>query len=199
MFVCLQSTTMNPCFLAEDAYAEAKRSWLCSGCCSPKPGFGAVDARLQEAPKDKPLNFVMGCGLPVAYGKFLDRLGESLVERDLSLGQVFGPDGTRLEDWVTFRGRRRLIIRGSREVSYRRCTECGRDVYFAMGKRYLYPNPPQDVALFESDLFGLVLPEEIFLRVAIEERRGASQNRKAENTSSASRRAWRTLCVTVRA
>jgi hypothetical protein len=31
-----------------------------------------------------------------------------------------------------------------------------------MGKRYLYPAPPPDATLLESDTLGLVMPESVF-------------------------------------
>jgi hypothetical protein len=31
-----------------------------------------------------------------------------------------------------------------------------------MGKHYLYPSPPRDATLFESDGYGLILPLELF-------------------------------------
>jgi hypothetical protein len=103
---------------------------------------------------------------------FLDALGTDLIQRDLYLGRVYGPDGQELREWATLRGKHRLTVRGTKNVSYRRCAQCGRDVYFAMGKKYLYPGPPPDIAIFESDLCGLVLTEETFLRAGVETWRG---------------------------
>jgi hypothetical protein len=37
---------------------------------------------------------------------------------------------------------------------------------------YLYPTPPGDVELCESDLWGLVAPEDLFIELAIEKSRG---------------------------
>lgn len=54
---------------------------------------------------------------------------------DLWLGNVFDFEGRCIDDWKTFRGRHRLIVRGSKNVSYRQCVECGRYVFFAMGNR----------------------------------------------------------------
>lgn len=157
----LQSKTMNPCFLTKEAYIEATNTWLCTGCIRPKPEVTSVDARIEESAPEGPLNFVSGCGLPLVRMSVLSALGEERIKRDLYLGCVFGPDGSRLDDWATFRGKRRVIIRGSKHVSHRVCPDCGRDVYFAMGTRYLYPLPPIDVEIFESDLCGFVLPESV--------------------------------------
>lgn len=156
---------MDGCDLTKEADAEARRSWLCTGCNSPKPGVGAIDVRLSSLPGREPLNAAVGWGVPIASKAFLDAIGKELVQRDLYLGRVYGPDGNELAEWATFRGKYRLIVRGSKNVSYRRCSECGRDVYFAMGKKYLYPSPPRSVGLFESDMCGLILTEGVFSRV----------------------------------
>ncbi len=38
-------------------------------------------------------------------------------------------------------------------------------LYHAIGKRYLYPAPPNDATISESDLAGLVVPADIAARV----------------------------------
>jgi hypothetical protein len=167
LYVSLSSLSMDPCDLTDDAYAEARSTWLCRGCCLPNLQMRAIDARLEAMPTDKPLNIVHGCGLPVVYKPFLDRFPSELVRRDLYLGRVWQRDGTESAEWVTFRGRRRVIIRGDKNAGHRTCEICGRDLYFAMGNAYLYPKPPRDAVLLESDLQGLVLPEDHFAQLDI--------------------------------
>lgn len=153
--------------MSNDAAEIAKRTWLCSGCNHPKPGQAAIDVTLQApGPQDAPLNFVYGFGIPIATMPFLESFGDSVV-RDLHLGRVFLENGKRLSDWVTFRGKSQLIIRGVKNVSHRVCGECGRNVYFAMGSRYLFPTPAKEHELFESDLSGLVVSATMFDRVAM--------------------------------
>ena len=103
MFVALQSLTMTGCELTPEAYAQANRSWRCHECHAPKPGTKSVEARLVEVPRDRPLNAVVACFLPIAYRPFLDKFPRDVIERDLYLGPVYGPDGRLLSDWVTFR------------------------------------------------------------------------------------------------
>jgi len=55
----------------------------------------------------------------------------------------------------------------AKNASTRVCTECGGRGYYAAGKRYLYPAPPADATIFESDLFGLVVPPEVYERVSV--------------------------------
>lgn len=113
------------------------------------------------------LNFVNGTGVAVARKSFMAALGTDAIENDLFVGRVENERGDQLEDWFTYRGRRRLIIRGSKHVSYRICEVCGKNVYFAMGKRYLYPDPLVNAKLFESHLFGLVIREDVFTQLNV--------------------------------
>lgn len=148
---------MSPCALTKTAYLAAQNSWLCSGCGHPRPNTPNIDVTLQEFEVDGQLNFVSGCGIPLARTSFLDVFGESRVSRDLYIGRVLGPDGSPLKEWMTFRGKRGLIVRGTRHASHRVCVQCGRNLYFAMHPRYLFPVPADDAELFESDLFGLIV------------------------------------------
>lgn len=162
MYIALQTLTMDGCDLEKPAYAEARETWLCTGCCAPKPEVRSIDVHLEERPGDKPLNLVSGCGLGVIFRPFLEKFPADIVERDLYLGKVYGPNGEEIPDWLTFRGRRRVIVRGTKHAGTRVCDQCGRDVYFAMDKTYLYPAPPSDATLFESDLTGLVFPLDLY-------------------------------------
>jgi hypothetical protein len=114
------------------------------------------------------MNFVAGTGIGLAKLSFLESLGFGLIQQDLLLGKVYGPNRSSIEQWVTFRGRRRLIVRGSKSVSWRRCSICGRVIYFAMGKRYLYPKPDDDTGVFESDLFGIVIRADLVRNVKLD-------------------------------
>jgi len=172
VFYHLYTASDTPCHLTKEADAEAQRTWLCPDCSSPTPSVTAVDARLRVAPAKEPLNFLWGFGLSIASKAFLSAIGNDLVQRDLYLGRVYGPDGHELSEWATFRGKHRLIVRGSKEASYRTCNECGRIVYFAMGKEYLYPAPQEGVAIFDAGNSGLVLPENVFMQAGLDRWRG---------------------------
>lgn len=164
----LYSATMDPCSMVNDEYEKARLTWLCVGCMTPKNIAVPIDAQIEEKlPADPPLNFINGCGLGLVRASFLAALGPAVISRDLLIGRLLGPDGALVDDWVTFRGRYRVLVRGSKNISYRRCTDCGRHVYFAMGKRYLYPQPPDDAEVFESDLLGLVVRGDVFSRLAL--------------------------------
>lgn len=164
----LASLTMNSCTMEIPAYEEARKTWLCTGCGSPKPGVEAVDAMIQEDKLDNtPLNFVSGCGIGIARRDFLSVLGDAQVDQYLWLGRVFGPDGNLLKKWVTFNGKNKIIIRGSKHVAVRSCPFCQRQVYFAMAPLYLYPEPKSGVGIFDADMGTLVITKEIMAKITL--------------------------------
>lgn len=161
-FVHLHPTGMSPCTLEKRAYAEAVETWLCTGCGAPKSAVGAIDVQIEEEqPANEPITFVNGCGVVLARSDFLQLLGEARVQADLLLGKVSASSGKVISNWVTVRGRHRVIVRGSKNVSYRCCESCGRHVYFAMGARYLSPSPAGKASIYESDLYGLVVASSV--------------------------------------
>jgi hypothetical protein len=155
-FIYLRPSGMRPAALSDGAYSAAVETWLCPGCAAPKPSIGVVDVQIEARPLDAPLTFISGCGLLLAHHHLLEAFSAENVASDLMLGTVKDLSGDIMSDWVTVRGQRRLIVRGSDDVSYRRCNVCGRHVYFAMGEKYLFPEPPTNVSIFESSL-GLVV------------------------------------------
>ena len=162
----LRSRTMHPCYETKQAHAEAMQTTLCPGCAHPRPDVTAIDVRLQErAPRDKPLNLMFGSAVGLVHRALLELIGQEIVRRDLYLGRVFGNGGNEVSDWVTFRGRFGLVVRGTRDAGFRTCSICGRNLYHATGKRYLFPSPPEDATIFESDLSGLIVPVEVYERV----------------------------------
>lgn len=161
-FYYLHPAPSSSCSSNMDVYPGRNPTWRCRGCGGPRRGTGAVDVVLQEKASEirKPLNFdVAGVGL--IYKPLLEQLGAEVVRRDLFLGRVFGRTGL-LEDWATFRGRIEVIVRGTKEAGYRVCEDCGNVLYFARGKKQLYPAPPADATLYESDSWGLIVPPWLF-------------------------------------
>lgn len=165
-FLHLYPLGMSPCSLDKTTLAQAKETWLCSGCGAPKPLVGSVNVQIQEdCPEDSPLTFISGCGVIIARCELVNAFGVDPVKTNLLLGDVRGPAGELMSDWVTVRARHRVIVRGSKNISYRCCSECGRVVYFAMGTRYLFPAPPENSSIFETDLYGLLVSQEVFSRM----------------------------------
>ncbi len=160
-FYRLSSTTMNPCTMVKHVYAQARRTWLCTECGNPREPR-SIDLAIQEQdPDNTPLNMVSGCSVGIARKDFLLSLGEQIVRHHLHLGQVSGPDQRPIDNWLTFVGRHRIIVRGSKNATVRRCGECGTNVYFAMGKRYLYPQPPPGISIFDAGFGGLVVTQDV--------------------------------------
>jgi len=166
------SRTMDSCSPDKPAYAEARATWLCHGCCRPYPETQRIDTRIEDDEIDGPLNMLNGCGVALAYKPFLMRFGEERVRQNLNVGRVYDPNGRLLSDWVTFIGKHVLIVRGNEHAKHRVCSNCGRNLYFAMGRKYLFPQPPQGIDLFESDLWGLIVPESVAETLDISESNG---------------------------
>jgi hypothetical protein len=119
----------------------------------------------RSSPGDKPLNFVNSCGVPVIHRDLLSLIDDEIVKRDLYIGRVLNEQGNEVRDWCTARGRHQIIVRGSKEAGSRTCEECDRTLYCAMGKRSLFPAPPSDAAIFESDFLGFVVTRNIADRI----------------------------------
>ncbi len=161
----LSSTTTNPCTMAKSFREEAWKTRLCMGCGNPREQ-GVIDVAIQEdEPDNTPLNILSGCTIGIARKEFLFAFGQDIIHQHLYLGQVVGSDERPLESWVTFVGRHRIIVRGSKNAVVRRCAECGRNVYFAMGELYLCPEPPPGIAIFDAGNGGLVVSEALIERV----------------------------------
>jgi hypothetical protein len=154
----IQPATMEPCVLTAPALGDARQSWLCIGCSAPKPKTAAIDVSVEDLPDCcGAITFVNGAGVTLIRRKFLARLGIDKTHQLFHVGKVSDAHGVTSREWVTIRGKHRVIVRGVSDVAHRVCENCGRHVYFAMGDRYLYPGPPESVAAAESDLNGLVV------------------------------------------
>ena len=162
MYWSLSPQSTDTCVLTHESRRHAIGSWLCGGCNVPRPCTTHIDLQLMDANPLPPLDFVSGCGVPLIHRDLLTQLPQASLTSELWVGKASDATGRDMDDWRTVRGRNRIIVRGSSHVSHRVCVVCKRDVYFAMGHRYLYPAPPNSVSVFESDLFGLVLSEAVF-------------------------------------
>lgn len=167
IYYYLQPSTMNPCNATLEERKRIRNTWKCPGCTLPKPDFGAIDITIAQTKiRDEPLNFVTD-GVDLALMSFLDQMGQDVVSRDLLLGNVFGPDGKLNEEWVTYRGRYSVVIRGENDITTRKCESCGRRFYGSKGEQYLYPAPPSEANVFEYYGMGMVVTERIFNRLEI--------------------------------
>lgn len=146
--------------MVKPVYEQARRTWLCIGCGNPRENR-SIDLAIQEdEPDNTPLNMVSGCTVGIGPKDFLFSFCEEVVRQHLHLGQVFGPDERPLANWMTFVGCYRIIVRGSKNVAIRQCSDCGKAVYFGMDQRYLYPQPSPGISVFDAGSGGLVVTEE---------------------------------------
>ena len=157
---------MSPCSIDRSEGERLSGHYICKSCNGPLPHCRSIDVTLEHTTGiDKPLTFVAG-GFPgIMCRDLLQRLDPEVIQRDLFLGRVFGPNGKLLDQWVTFHGRRTLIIRGTQHAGHRVCDMCHRVLYFATGLRYLFLAPPADATIFESDLSGLIFPAAMYHKI----------------------------------
>ena len=155
----LSTVTMHACTMERNVYGPTGPNWRCIKCGLARRVSDGVDVQIQERPSriDKPLSFVSGVGIGIVWIPFLKAFCAETVGRDLILGKITGSTGIVIKDWVTFQGRHRVIVRGSTNAQYRQCETCLQWIYFAMGNRYLFPAPPKDADLMESDCHGLLV------------------------------------------
>lgn len=153
--------------------------WFCKSCRRPKPNTEAVDFQIYEKrPMYSPLCWAAYHGIDFARRDFLSLLGEENVARDLMLGTLYGPSGAPIKDWVTVRGRHRVIVRGSVKkgfehyVGTRVCEECGNRLYFAYPPNYLYPAPNPNAAILQSDLGGLIVRPDLIAHLDLKRKKG---------------------------
>lgn len=158
--------------LTEIAAEEAWRKWFCPGGKHLKAGIRrGLNAHIRDEDPKGSLSRI-GIYLPLATRAFLMQFGEKRIRRDLYIGSVYGPDGALMREWVTYRGKHGLIVRGKADAAYRVCKQCGRVLYFAGPKSYLYPEPMPGPELFQSDECGLIVSERLVKELNIPKPRG---------------------------
>lgn len=80
-------------------------------------------------------------------------------DRYLWLGSVY-VEGTRRDEFRTFRGKHFVTIRGDSASSYWRCEVCGCDVYFPFGdSRYVLADDVESDRLYQTELGTLLFPQ----------------------------------------
>jgi hypothetical protein len=162
-YIHFQSATMEPCTTSRGVIEAA--TWVCTGCRMPRDNAANISVMIdRESLRAQYLTFVGGLAVGLINEAFLASFDIQSRSADLLLDPVFDLQGQIVEGWKAFRGKERVIIRGSKNVTCRICDKCGRNVYFAMGKRYLYPAPSAGRRILGSDLFGLVIPMKDYQR-----------------------------------
>ena len=150
-YVIIETLTDNSCAFPHHIRDIAEGKLFCARCQQIWEEIEAVDVMLYSRKcidKKAPFTFMSNIMVPIVHVSFLECFRRDLIERDFYLGRVYCERGTLQEDWVTVRGRYRLIVRGTEYVTYRTCEICRRPMYFSNGGYFLYPKPPEDVAYF---------------------------------------------------
>jgi hypothetical protein len=174
----IYSAALNPCAAPAESDSRATTPAFCAECRWPHQRLEGIDVTVAARPTGAPLNCFFAPWLGLAHRRFFEQLGAGVVAAHLHLGRVFDRHSRLIDDWVTYRGKHLLVVRGMDHVGSRTCQTCGRNLYFATGQRYLHPTPPADIPLFQSDLLGLIMPAELLEQVALT--RGMRRNVRIE-------------------
>ncbi len=164
----LFTTSLDSTSMDKGAEKIAYQTWVCPGCYAILPGMQSIDVVVQcKGPSNRtPLNIVWGYGIRLAKKDFLAQFGWNFVEKNFFIGKVFLENRNLLDNWVTCRSKHpQLIMRGKKKASHRKCEICNRNIYFAMPPFYLYPPPPPDIEIFESDMNTLIVTEPLLEKI----------------------------------
>jgi hypothetical protein len=95
-------------------------------------------------------------------------VGEARISQWCHLGRVTAGNGKVLDNWVTWRGKHKAVVRRDSHVTHRLCDVCKRDIYFATGKPYLYPAPPSGTEIIQAGA-RLILTESMAEELGVRE------------------------------
>jgi hypothetical protein len=158
MFLHLKPTTMEPCSLDWTDFESTKNSWFCRGCNWVYPNKLGIDVNTSiDCLKNRYLTFLNGTGLVLAHKGLLSLLPVDLVEQGFNLGNVRSRDGRSLDTWRSMNAINRIIVRGTKNVSFRVCEACGRNVYFAQGTPYVFQSQIEGKSIFGTDSYGILI------------------------------------------
>ncbi len=166
-YYLLHINTLDGCSMDTSFSKLIDQNWLCEDCRFPLPKTQSTDVVLEcKGPSNRsPFNLVVGYWIRLVKKDFLLQWDKKLIERDLFIGKVFLENNKLLDNWVTCRGKNRLILRGSKNVSYRRCKLCNFSIYFSQPPYYLYPSPPPGIDIFESHMSTLIVTEPLVEKI----------------------------------
>jgi hypothetical protein len=143
--------------------SKARGLFGCAECRSILPSLKEVDVQLELDPNDYELtiHWVYFYSLGYARKVFLEALlGQ---DRDLfCFGKVYGPNGSLLRDYATYRFKGdRIIVRGDERSRCRRCGVCGRALYAPFGRKYVLTRDIRNREIIETDGTSLLVTEEV--------------------------------------
>lgn len=180
MFLHLKPTTTEPCSLRWDEFEAVGNLWLCRGCNWIYPVRSPVDVPIsQQCLKNVDLTFLMGTGILLANEALLSKLPRDLVQTKFELGNVTCRDGRKIEKWKSINPVDRIIVRGFKNVSFRICAQCKRNVYFAQGDPHVLKSQINNRSVFGTDGYGILVEESIVDTTGISKLRGVEVEKVA--------------------
>ncbi len=152
-YIAILTLAEAACYMRPDIDKYAEGKLYCPRCQEIWEEIEEVDIVIGDRSclrKRVPFNFLSGCLIPVVHDSFLSCFPEHEVRKNLFLGRVYSEKGELMSEWHTARGKHRLILRGTKNASYRICEICRRPVYFSNWGFFLYPPPPPEISIFTS-------------------------------------------------
>lgn len=132
-------------------FTEQNPDLFCSHCSRARYLRGPTDIVLDDdCLRHSPLTGDPFHGITIIQKSLLDLIEIEDISRYFCMGAVRNTKGELFGGWVYLYNPDRIIIRGTREATFRNCPECGRTLYSAQGPEYLYPAPPKDIPIFQS-------------------------------------------------
>lgn len=136
---------------------EAHKGLLCRECRRPRSNDAPTQLIIDDySLRPSPITAGMG-DVTFAKKSLLALIEVDDISRYLHMGAVRTYDGELLKDWVYLYGVDKIILRGTREAGFRTCPLCNHTLYSAQGAEYLYPAPPADIPIFQTDTCGLLI------------------------------------------
>jgi hypothetical protein len=138
--------------------------WCCGECGQLVGDPGPIDLVIAQKPTKTPLNFVPMIANFMRVD-LLEAIGRNLVREHFYLGKVTAPNGVVYEDFVSFRGKRVIRIRGDEKSIYRPCPGCGAVRYFPIGPLYVLESQVDGIPLAGCRPDSLLVDETIYSRL----------------------------------
>jgi hypothetical protein len=162
-FYHLTSLAPTPCILVEEYPAGVIRTDICPGCYELLPTVPLPVFELAYPPEAASLNFIREASIRVMSTEFLRVLGE-IAEAELETQVLLDPQGHQIAGFMSVRAKRKVLVRGNRESTARKCNTCGRQLYYPKGRWYVLQREVEQGDLFGSQ-FGFVLTDTLYDKV----------------------------------
>lgn len=96
---------------------------------------------------------------------FFDAIGAEVMETYCHLGRVLSPNGEVYTDFISYRPKYRLVVRGDATSFYKVCATCGLPRYFPLGKRYLLRRQLTGAPIYDGDVGPLIISVDLYEKI----------------------------------